>query len=271
MSPVGFLIGFGTITLLAVATLTFVVIMVNRKAATHASVPAAPAAGTTPPPPITVTSSSASHRWISKALMIKSTAITIRAVMGIALIIFLIWAVPQVIKWASGYDWTWSLTWPEQPEWVGIPDFFYDPVVWFIIIIILGGIAATYKGLIRGGAVALIVILVFGVAFNEGTRGFLAGLDRRVNHGDWSEPADYVPRVYGGSLTVAAGKTKTVDVSGKIRVPIPVHHCLDISPRNTFHITWDSSFSNAYIEPISGKMERATIVALPVDRCNRNG
>lgn len=92
-------------------------------------------------------------------------------------------------------------------------------------------------------------------------------LDRGINHGDWSASSDYVPHVIGGTFRVPAGKQMTADITGKVRIPIPVHHCINVSPDGKFFISWDDSLSNAYIEPRSGGMERVTISALPASRC----
>ncbi len=71
-------------------------------------------------------------------------------------------------------------------------------------------------------------------------------------------------------LRLRGGETKTVDIIGTVRIPIPVKHCLDISPQGKFLVTWDSLVSNAFVTPkISGK-ERLTVTALPANQCGHS-
>lgn len=139
--------------------------------------------------------------------------------------------------------------------------------LFFIATLIAGSVIPRWGWVAHIGS-GIIVLLILS-DFAPGLNTFWNRATRGINHGDWSAPADYVEKIYGGSLRVNPGQSKTVDISGKIRVPIPVHHCLDISPHNSFFITWDGPISNAYIEPKSGRMERVTVTALDAYQCQQ--
>lgn len=76
-----------------------------------------------------------------------------------------------------------------------------------------------------------------------------------------------VPRINGGVWNISPGIPAIADIGGRVRIPIPIRHCLDVSPKGVFNITWDEGIANAYIEPKSGQVERATVTALPAKDC----
>ena len=176
----------------------------------------------------------------------------------IYLIVSLIVAYIAVAIIGSLFDWPSIRNWaPNMPNSV---------IFWSVTVTILlfAGLALKKPlGPLAWLILALIVVVHLSPFFGR----LWEGADRRLNDGDWSTPADYVPRVNGGTFRVAAGDSKTVDIRGTVKVPIPVHHCLDISPRGKFHISWDSYISNAFITPKDGGVERTTIVALPASQC----
>lgn len=138
-----------------------------------------------------------------------------------------------------------------------------------IILFALAGMAPDrFKKYLSG--LAMVVLIIPPILFFSPLWEWLGDYaNRGINYGDWSDPSGYVPRVDGGTFRVPAGSIRTVDISGRVRIPIPVHHCLDIKgdKEGDFLISWDDSISNAFVVPKSGGVVRGTIEALPAERC----
>lgn len=232
---------------------------------------ATPAAAIAPPPPKTAAIPDAPSKSIPWKKILKIFA---WVVVGVVIIGILLWAIPRFLKYFGGSEWDWTSSW--SPTWLTesaaiawreIPGLLEHPMTWLLISIVLLRIAFTQGSMVKWIAILFLLILVFGFGLRECTEKALNRVDRALNHGDWSAPSDYVPRVDGGTFAVPAGSIQTVDISGRVRIPIPAHHCLDI--KGNFWVSWDDAISNAFITPKSGGVERGTIEALPAERCGK--
>ena len=241
----------------------------NRAPAPQSQVVATPVATTTPAPalaapivtatPAQVVTVNNRSGWKDKA--VKYGKVALRTLAGFlllgAIVYIFLWLssdtkhIDRALSWWEGFDL--GMFWPSRP-------------IWLLICIVLIGLFFLVKNSWRWVAAFILIALIVISAGNV-VDSILLRLDRGINHGDWSAPADYVPRVNGGTLRVPAGHSQTADISGRVRIPIPVDHCLDISPKGAFNISWDSAISNAFIEPRAGGTKRGTITALHASGC----
>lgn len=210
-----------------------------------ATSPATPARTTTPPP-------STGHNIPWK----KVVKIMTRLTLAFLLIGGLLWVAPQVLKFFGGqdWDWTWDLNWPSS--WPTPSDILLDPVVWFIVGIVLLGIVTSQTGLIRAIAGILLLILIFGFGLNGCTERTLEWFDRGLNHGDWSEQADYYRTVSNGTVWMRRGVPEKFYVVGEVRlINNNDFTLLRISPGGRFHIREQDESRVVFIRAKSGKKE----------------
>lgn len=147
----------------------------------------------------------------------------------------------------------------------GTPEFSFATMLLLLLVCLVAASVLPQKFSWIGLLLAGLLVVVILSDFSTGMNSFWESLTRGINQGDWSEPSDYVPRVDGGTFHVPAGQNRTADISGRVKIPIPAHHCLDI--KGDFIVSWDGDISNAFITPKSGGVERVTIEALPAERC----
>lgn len=154
----------------------------------------------------------------------------------------------------------WEIDFGQIGRYIPSNVFDYWPIL--LIVVLFGGMFLKKPFNLVVMFILSIMIVASPPSFLE---RFTTWADRCVNHGDCSEPADYVPMIRGGTLHVPAGGIITADIVGEVKIPIPVKYCLDI--KGDVYISWDQEISNAFIRPVSGAVTRTTIEAMPAWRC----
>lgn len=142
--------------------------------------------------------------------------------------------------------------------------------VWVGITLTMALLFFILPGKWKGGSVAgilLVLLLWFGPGIDRAT----VWLGKGVNYGDWSWPPDSIKRVGGGTFEVPPGTTSTVEIRGRVRVPLHVGYCLDVAPEQEFDLRWDDSIRNAYIThlAVDDAFHRVTLTSLPAWQCTK--
>ncbi len=152
-------------------------------------------------------------------------------------------------------------------HWLGaipIPLWVFLLIVLFVAVRFSTGKAKTLFGALLG------IIFAFIVAF--GLSYFwiwsAATADRFINHGDFSEPVDYVKTVSNGTVWMKRGVQEKFYVVGEVKlVNNNDYTCLRISPDGRFHIRSQDDFRINYIEAKSGEKEMALVEVMRQADC----
>lgn len=139
---------------------------------------------------------------------------------------------------------------------------------WFFIaiaLLLLSGQVPKGQGIIRAVAGLIVLILVY-LLIGDGIDYWLR-YTQRCASAECSADVDYVPTYNGGVMIVDEGGRKTAYIVKEVNVPIPVGHCIKISPQGAFWVRWDVGLDNAFISPKSGEKTLGTIYAAPRAKC----
>lgn len=148
-------------------------------------------------------------------------------------------------------------------------------MMWWGFLILIAGLWLGEKVLPKKWAFLPVALGAAMIIFGLSVSGFAAWTAR--NYDVWveqclgdqicPEPTEHIRTLRGGTLSIKTGESIIVNIAGEITVPIPAHHCVDVSPRGMFQVGWNDDLTEAYVAPLSGSPERGTITALPARDC----
>lgn len=189
--------------------------------------------------------------------------------------------VSVLASWISIPDlspfWTWLLQ--------GLQDIdnlfsLISPTIWLMIVvslIFISFVAPKPAKMFIGALTGLLIILLLGISLYSFSEQKFGELDRGINHGDWSEPADYVRTVKNGTVTMRPGIVENFYVVGEVTLINPnPYTCLGVGPENTFWIvparfaSGEENPRRNVIRPKSGEKEMAFVRVKPASECSSN-
>lgn len=188
------------------------------------------------------------------------TMVIIGLIAGLILLMLAIKYLPAFLSWekldTSGWDETWF----------SILD---SDLFWIMVIAGLFLFAGTLPKKARIPFYGIAVLIAFGWVYASFSPGFDRGIRfaKRCVNSECSPDAEYFKTYNGGVMTVDEGASETAYLDGEVRIPIPIGHCLDISPEGAFWLRWDPGIDNAYVRPKSGTKTLGTVTALHASQC----
>lgn len=171
----------------------------------------------------------------------------------------------MVIVRVFGHPATWNVD-----DWIaGAQGLVGSSTSWAVLAVILIGVSMLLKApWNRVVILPLVILIILGLSpFLDRTGEWI---DRRINHGDGSEPAGYVRTVSNGTVKFTRlGQTEQFYAQGTVRLLNHINYaCLEISPISKFNLKSQNGYRENFLTPKSGGQEMVFVLAKVAGTCS---